>query len=110
MRMNVLVAILMAASVLLTAAADAAPLRKKRKVPNHWHGPFGYLPGFGNADRLAREEEQWRAEHRGPYYLYGGPGYGSSFSQPGFFRGRWNGGGFGPCWSRTPIGMIWNCG
>jgi hypothetical protein len=33
--------------------------------------------------------------------LYGGPG---------FYRGRWNGGGFGPCWIATPIGPHWNCG
>jgi hypothetical protein len=23
---------------------------------------------------------------------------------------RYNGGSFGPCWTRTPIGPIWNCG
>ena len=23
---------------------------------------------------------------------------------------RWNGGGFGPCWTQTPIGNVWNCG
>jgi len=22
----------------------------------------------------------------------------------------WNGGGFGPCWTNTPIGPMWNCG
>jgi hypothetical protein len=35
------------------------------------------------------------------YFWYGGPG---------FYRGRWNGGGFGPCWTQTPIGNVWNCG
>ncbi len=25
-------------------------------------------------------------------------------------RERWNGGGFGPCWTQTPIGNVWNCG
>jgi hypothetical protein len=29
---------------------------------------------------------------------------------PGFYRGRYNGGTFGPCWTNTPIGQIWNCG
>jgi len=29
---------------------------------------------------------------------------------PRFYRGRWNGGGFGPCWTQTPIGPMWNCG
>ena len=23
---------------------------------------------------------------------------------------RWNGGSFGPCWTSTPIGLMWNCG
>jgi len=95
-------------SLVLATAASAAP--KKRKVPNHWHAGFGYLPGFGKKEIRARARDRWVEEHRGPYYLYGGPGYWSSFSQPGFYRGRWNGGGFGPCWTRTPIGMIWNCG
>jgi hypothetical protein len=27
-----------------------------------------------------------------------------------FSVGRYNGGGFGPCWTRTLIGPIWNCG
>ena len=26
------------------------------------------------------------------------------------YGGRYNGGGFGPCWTRTPIGPVWNCG
>jgi hypothetical protein len=29
---------------------------------------------------------------------------------PGFYRGRNNGGSFGPCWTWTPIGRAWNCG
>ena len=29
---------------------------------------------------------------------------------PRFYRGRWNGGGFGPCYTQTPIGYMWNCG
>jgi NAD(P)-dependent dehydrogenase (short-subunit alcohol dehydrogenase family) len=32
------------------------------------------------------------------------------FGRPGFYGGRYNGGSFGPCWTRTPIGPIWNCG
>ena len=32
------------------------------------------------------------------------------FGRPGFYGGRYNGGGFGPCWTRTPIGPVWNCG
>ena len=32
------------------------------------------------------------------------------FGRPGFYRGRYDGGSFGPCWTRTPIGPIWTCG
>ena len=38
--------------------------------------------------------------------FYGRPYYGG----PGFYRSRWNGGGFGPCYTQTPIGPVWNCG
>jgi hypothetical protein len=30
------------------------------------------------------------------------------FGRLGFYGDR--GGSFGPCWTRTPIGPIWNCG
>jgi hypothetical protein len=32
------------------------------------------------------------------------------FGRPGFYGGRYNGGSFGPCWTQTPIGPVWNCG
>jgi hypothetical protein len=46
---------------------------------------------------------------------YGTPQYwwGDSwhyFGNPGFLHGRYNGGSFGPCWTSTPIGLMWNCG
>jgi hypothetical protein len=43
-----------------------------------------------------------------PSYLYGGGRY--YFGEPGFSHGRWNGGSYGPCWTHTPIGLMWNCG
>jgi hypothetical protein len=43
-----------------------------------------------------------------PRYWYGGSLY--YFGNPGFHNGRYNGGSFGPCWTSTPIGMMWNCG
>jgi hypothetical protein len=110
MRWKVSLVVLVAASVMLAVAASAAPLKKKHKLPNHWHAGYGYLPGFSPAERRARAFARWRDERRGPYYIYGGPGYWSSFSRPGFYNNRWNGGGIGPCWTRTPIGPIWNCG
>jgi hypothetical protein len=50
--------------------------------------------------------ERERAEHY--YRLYGSQYYGPAW--PRFYRGRWNGGGFGPCYTQTPIGPMWNCG
>ncbi len=73
----------------------------KHRISRHWHG-YGFLPGYRPPDVIARE----RAEHH--YHLYGPQYYGPAW--PGFYRGRWNGGGFGPCWTQTPIGPMWNCG
>ena len=77
------------------------PVHKKRHVTRHWHG-YGFLPGYRPPEVIERE----RAEH---YYRTHGPQYYGP-AWPGFYRGRWNGGGFGPCWTQTPIGPIWNCG
>jgi hypothetical protein len=85
-----------------TAKTDsAAPTAKRTKRPHlqktaRWHG-YGFLPGYRTPERI--EWERWR--NRGPVYWYG---------YPRFYRGRWNGGGFGPCWTQTPIGPHWNCG
>ena len=75
-------------------------LHKKRHVSRHWHG-YGFLPGYVPPEVAAREREE-RYWESGPHYY--GPAW------PGFYRGRWNGGGFGPCWTYTPIGYMWNCG
>jgi hypothetical protein len=85
-----------AACLLLATATFAAPAHGKRHVTRHWHG-YGFLPGYRSPERIEWE----RARHRGPVYWYG---------YPRFYRGRWNGGGFGPCWTQTPIGPMWNCG
>ena len=42
-----------------------------------------------------------------PYWYGGGWHY---FGDPGFLHGRYNGGSYGPCWTSTPIGLMWNCG
>lgn len=53
---------------------------------------------------------------RRPWYIYPAPQYYGwdgdwhYFGRPGFYNGQYNGGSFGPCWTRTPIGAIWNCG
>jgi hypothetical protein len=80
--------------------ATTAPVHKKRHVVRHWHG-YGFLPGYRPPEVIERQ----RAEHawRNGWAFYG-PAW------PGFYRGRWNGGGFGPCYTQTPIGPMWNCG
>ena len=117
-----LIALITATLLFVYAPASAAPdgpavkaTQQTRKparkptwnVPRHWHKGFGFLPGFSPAERRDRAIDRARADYRRSYF-YGGPGYWSS--RPGFYRGRWNGGGFGPCWTRTPIGSVWNCG
>jgi hypothetical protein len=78
-----------------TTAADAA-VQGKRQVNRPWHG-YGFLPGYRTPEQL--DQAAYRSRALG--YWYGGPG---------FYRGRWNGGGLGPCWTKTPIGSMWNCG
>ena len=95
------IVIALAASLMLAGASDAAPAHKKRQVTGpvtrHWHG-YGFLPGYRPPERIAWES----ARRRGPLYYWD--------ARAGYYRGRWNGGGFGPCWARTPIGPMWTCG
>jgi hypothetical protein len=82
--------------LLLPTAASAGSTHGRRPLDRSWHG-YGFLPGYEPPEVV-----EWRrAGARGPTFWYGGPG---------FYRGRWNGGGFGPCWTPSPIGPHWNCG
>ena len=99
-----------ATSLMLAGASDAAPKHKKRQatshVTRHWHG-YGFLPGYRPPQRIAwervrRHGPMERVRRHGPIYYWD--------ARPGYYRGRWNGGGFGPCWERTPIGPMWTCG
>ena len=106
---------------LLSVVATAAPVHK-RPAPR-WHG-YGFLPGYtqplSNSQPLyaqkdamrrqlaSRERRPWYIDPVGRYYGYDGEWH--YFGQPGFYRGQYNGGGLGPCWTRTPIGPVWNCG
>ncbi len=74
---------------------------KKRHVRRHYHWRgYGFLPGYEPPEVAARRREQkYRESH--PFY---GPAW------PRFYHGRWNGGGFGPCYVSTPIGYMWTCG
>jgi hypothetical protein len=68
--------------------------------------------------RLQRGKARCRASRSAtaPWYIdpvpryFGYDGTWHYFGRPGFYRGRYNGGTFGPCWTRTPIGPMWNCG
>jgi hypothetical protein len=101
MMRNLVIALAVAAAAGLAfpVSASSASAHPKRAVVRHWHG-YGFLPGSRSPERIEWEDYVARAR-RGPQYWYG---------YPRFYRGRWNGGGFGPCWTQTPIGPIWNCG
>jgi hypothetical protein len=85
---------------LADAASAATVQKKKERVTRHWQG-YGFLPGVRTPQQIERD----RARR---YYASGPHWYGPA--SPGFYRGRWNGGGFGPCYTQTPIGYMWNCG
>ena len=105
---------------LLSVVATAAPVHKP-PAPR-WHG-YGFLPGYhqplSNSLPLYAQKDAMRrlARHeRRPWYIdpvpsyYGYDGELHYFGRPGFYGGHYNGGSFGPCWTRTPIGPVWNCG
>jgi hypothetical protein len=99
------------------SASKAAP--NKRHVIYHWHG-YGFLPGYHQPPALgvpdygprrsasSRRSPAWDAPDYTPHYWYDGGKY--YFGEPGFLHGRYNGGSVGPCWTSTPIGLMWNCG
>jgi hypothetical protein len=93
---NLAVPIAIAALLVSATATVAAPPHAKRHVVHRWHG-YGFLPGYRTPEQIEEDD----ARNRQRVWWYGGPG---------FYRGRWNGGGFGPCWTQTPIGNVWNCG
>jgi hypothetical protein len=103
---------LLAISSLALAAALLAPdfvqsaqarSRAKVTVTKKYQGTrgYGFLPGYESPyttpSRFGRDP--YTRDSTTPWYGY-----------PQFYRGRWNGGGFGPCYTKTPIGPIWNCG
>src|SRR6202020_3464683 len=110
---------------LLSVVATAAPIHKPpgyKPPARGWHG-YGFLPGYhqplnNSLPLYAQEASTLRGARRGrrPWYIdpvpryYGYDGDWHYFGRPGIYGGRYNGGSFGPCWTRTPIGPIWNCG
>jgi hypothetical protein len=85
----------------ISAAAKkpAAAKRVARKPLRKRGSPYGFLPGYRPPEVIEHERRMYGP--RGPYY---------ALPVARFYRGRWNGGGFGPCYTYTPIGPIWNCG
>ena len=85
------------------------PGKRPRVVVRRWRG-YGFLPGYEPPDTRSTHPE--RTYHYwyygwGPYRWpgsYGTGGYGGMW-----YRGRFSN-GLGPCWTRTPIGPMWNCG
>jgi hypothetical protein len=99
------------AAVLLLLTATAFAAHGKRHV-YHWHG-YGFLPGYhqppnNNVPTYGAKPSVDGTQSYTPSYWYGGGRY--YFGNPGFLHGRFNGGSLGPCWTSTPIGLIWNCG
>ena len=102
--LSVLIILLLSLPPAVTLAAHA-----KKRHAARWHG-YGFLPGY-------RQPPNEHVPIYGPFrsgpdytpqYWYNGAPY--YFGRPGFYRGRYNGGSFGPCWSWTPIGPAWQCG
>ena len=106
--------------VAVAVAAPAAPVQK-RPAPR-WHG-YGFLPGYhqplNNSLPLYNQKDairRWAAANgvlgtstRSPD-ITAMMAIWHYFGRPGFYGGRYNGGSFGPCWTQTPIGPVWNCG
>jgi hypothetical protein len=105
-------AIAVAVSLSPPAIGFAASTHGKPHVIHHWHG-YGFLPGYHQPPNNSVPIYRSKGSIRGtpdfaPSYWYGGGRY--YFGEPGFSHGRWNGGSYGPCWTYTPIGLMWNCG
>jgi hypothetical protein len=105
---------LLGTGVLSPAVAAPSAASKPKKVivhKQHWKG-YGFLPGYrpqaNNLDWRGRSVRYVRPEPRYLNLYTGQWSYG--WGRPGFYRGQWNGGSFGPCWTQTPIGPMWNCG
>ena len=98
-----LIALAVCLSMAAPAYAAVAHKKPRHAYRHERYQPrsYGFLPGV----RTPRQIERDRARQ---YYASGPHWYGPAW--PGFYHGRWNGGGFGPCYTRTPIGFMWTCG
>jgi hypothetical protein len=109
-------------AVVLSLLPVVALAAVQKRPPPRFHG-YGFLPGYHQplnnslpayaqkdaALRLARRNRRpWYIDPTPAYYGYDGDWH--YFGRPGFYNGHYNGGSFGPCWTRTPIGPVWTCG
>jgi hypothetical protein len=103
--------LLLPANLLAKTATEKRPAKFTVHAKRHWHG-YGFLPGYRPwVNDLDRQGRSVRVTHYEPRYLNWQTGqWNYGWGYPGFYRGRWNGGSFGPCWTYTPIGMMPTCG
>jgi hypothetical protein len=111
--LSIAIVLLLLPVVVPAAAARPAPRWKGYGfLPGYHQPPNNTLPAYAQKAsvlRMARGNRRpWYIDPTPSYYGYDGDWH--YFDWPGFFNGRYNGGSFGPCWTRTPIGPIWNCG
>lgn len=93
-----------------TSAQNVTPKKKKPAIKRHvkrWTVP----PGYRSPEQIERQHHDRIQRDRRAYYRAGGQRiYYWSDPNPRYYRGQWNRGSFGPCYTQTPIGAVWNCG
>lgn len=110
--------LLVALGLALPAAATPAHETPKTYAKKKHHvrripPGVGFLPGYRTPAQIERDRRKEYERDRRAYFRNGGAPifyYTWGYPNPRFYRGRWNGGSFGPCWTVTPIGYQWNCG
>jgi hypothetical protein len=101
--LRVFIAVALSLSSIASAAPAQPPPPQNHHASHHWHG-YGFLPGYRTPEQIERARAARNYLPNWPNYNSYGPAW------PTFYNNRWNGGGFGPCYTQTPIGPIWNCG
>lgn len=116
--MTRLTSLMLAATLALVPLTASAASKKAKRVqssglPGYVQPPSNSVPLF--MQKLSRAQLALLHKPR-PWYIDPTPDYPRwngdwrYLGRPGFYRGRYNGGSIGPCWTQTPIGPVWNCG